>query len=239
MDARATAIERSVVHSTPEPPPSGHFESSQRLQLSEALWGIHWADFLPRQVTQDVTVVASSYDRALPFIEANYATIFEEDGSNRFLHKQSNELKARYYRTAGDFFEFKQGTRTVGLMIGTAVDWTTYYIRSAAALPEVQGKQVIQRFFAAMFMVLRAAGVERVEAETSPSNLAVIQVLSRMRFNPSGTVLSDRWGALLKFTRFLDEEAERVFLDQFCSGVRYQVKHQPGSRRPGAKGEEP
>ena len=39
-------------------------------------------------------------------------------------------------------------------------------------------------------------------------------LLSRLRFNPSGTVLTDRWGALLKFTRFLDDAAEQVFLDE-------------------------
>jgi hypothetical protein len=199
--------------------------------LSEALWGIRWEELLPQQVTRDVTVVASSYDQALPFIDANYSTIFEDEGENRFFNSQSPTLRARYYRMAGDFFEFKQEQRTVGLLIGTAVDWSTYYIRSAAALPEVQGSQMIQRFFTPMFAFLKAAGVERIEAETSPTNMAVIHLLSRMRFNPSGTVLTDRWGALLKLTRYLDEGAERVFINQFCSGVRYQTKDHPGSKR--------
>jgi hypothetical protein len=38
----------------------------------------------------------------------------------------------------------------------------------------------------------------------------------------TGTTLSDRWGAQVKFTRFLDEESERIFLGQFCAGVRHQ-----------------
>lgn len=230
MDARATAIECSLSHTFSEPPPSGRLESAPRLQLSEALWGIHWADILPQQVTRDVTVVASSFDQALPFIEANYSTIFEDKGDDRFFNPDSPTLKARYYRIAGDFFEFKQGARTVGLLIGTAVDWSTYYIRSAAALPEIQGSQMIQRFFTPMFAYLKAAGVERIEAETSPTNMAVIHLLSRMRFNPSGTVLTDRWGALLKLTRHLDEGAERVFINQFCSGVHYQTKNRAGSK---------
>ncbi len=231
MDARATAIECSVSQTTPAPPPSGCFESANRLQLSETLWGIRWEDILPHQVTRDVTVVASSFDQALPFIQANYSTIFEDEGVDRFFNSQTPTLKARYYRTAGDFFEFKRGPRTVGLLIGTAVDWSTYYIRSAASLPEFQGSQMIQRFFTPMFALLKAAGVERIEAETSPTNLAVIHLLSRMRFNPSGTVLTDRWGALLKLTRYLNPSAERVFIDQFCSGVHYQSRDHACSKR--------
>jgi len=231
MDARAIAIERGVSEATPEPPPSGRLESAPRMQLSETLWGIRWGDLLPQQVTRDVTVVASSFDQALPFIEVNYSTIFEDEGDARFFNPQSPTLKARYYRIAGDFFEFKQGPRTVGLLIGTAVDWSTYYIRSAAALPEIQGSQMIQRFFTPMFAFLKAAGVERIEAETSPTNMAVIHLLSRMRFNPSGTVLTDRWGALLRLTRYLDEGAERVFIKQYCAGVHYQTKGHAGSKR--------
>lgn len=193
-----------------------------QLRLSEAMWGIRWAEFLPIQVTQDVTAVVSSFDQAKPFIEAHYEAIFEDDGAGRFHRSPRAAALTRYYRVAGDFFEFKLLNRTVALLIGTPADWSTYYIRSAAALPEVQGKKVIQRFFPEMFAVLKAAGVERVEAETSPSNMATLHLLSRLRFNPSGTVLTDRWGAMLKFTRFLDEAAERVFLDQFCVGVCYQ-----------------
>ena len=231
MDSANETIECGLTNATPAPP-SGTLESPRG--LTETLWGIRWDDILPHRVLSDILVVASSYDQALPFVEANYDTIFEDDETSRFHQTKSVAQRARYYRKVGDFFEFKQGSRTVGLLIGTAVDWSSYYIRSAAALPEVQGKGMIQRFFHTMFPVLKQAGVERVEAETAPTNLAVIHLLSRMRFNPTGTILSDRWGALLRLTRYLDNDAEQVFLNQFCSGVRYQEKDHPGSRRASA-----
>ncbi|MBN1612114.1 MAG: GNAT family N-acetyltransferase [Polyangiaceae bacterium] len=210
---------------------------SAPMRMSEALWGIRWEEILPRQIDYDVVVIASSFEQSLPFIEANYSRIFEEEEDARFSHPSSTDPRVRYYRTVGDFFEFKQGDRTVALLIGTAADWSTYYIRSAAALPEVQGKKLIQRFFPEMFEVLKAGGVERVEADTSPSNMATLHLLSRLRFNPSGTVLTDRWGAHIKFTRYLDDAAEQVFLDQFCTGVRYQRRKHPGLRRAGRIGE--
>jgi hypothetical protein len=233
MRCEGTAVDSRIDGSRGEEPPpeSGRFKASVDSRpplLSEALWGIRWREMLPRPVTKDVVVVPSSFEQARPFIEAHYSTIFEDDGVGRFLRSGATAALNRYYEAVGDFFEFKMGPRTVGLLIGTPTDWSTYYIRSAAALPEVQGKKVIQRFFPEMFAVLKAAGVERVEAETSPSNTATLHLLSRLRFNPSGTVLTDRWGALMRFTCFLDDAAEQVFLDQFCVGVRYQCRGRHG-----------
>jgi GNAT superfamily N-acetyltransferase len=192
--------------------------------LSETLWAIRWSDHLPQVVCDGVTVHASTFEEALPFVRAHYATIFCEDESSPFSGARLTAAKDRYYRAAGDFFEFKMGARTVALMVGTPIDWSSYYIRSAAALPEVQGKKVIQRFFPALFALLRDAGVERVEADTSPSNMATLHLLTRLRFNPTGTLLSDRNGALVHFTRFLREEAEEVFVGRLCTGVPYQLR---------------
>jgi hypothetical protein len=207
------------------------------MRMTEALWGIRWDEILPHEIDADIVVLASSFERSLPFIEENYARIFEDGEDARFARVSKADPRVQYYRTVGDFFEFKQAERTVALLIGTAMDWSTYYIRSAAALPEVQGRKLIQRFFPEMFSVLKAAGVERVEADTSPCNMATLHLLSRLRFNPTGTVLSDRWGAMIKFTRYLDDAAEQVFLDQFCTGVRYQRRRHPGLRRASKTGE--
>jgi RimJ/RimL family protein N-acetyltransferase len=96
-------------------------------------------------------------------------------------------------------------------------------------LPEHQGRAAAQSFFRALFPLLQACGVERVELDTSPSNLAMMQIVTRLRFNPVGTTLTDRWGALVKFSKFLDEDCEGIFLRQFCAGVAYQERE----RRPG------
>jgi hypothetical protein len=63
-----------------------------------------------------------------------------------------------------------------------------------------------------------------LEADTSPSNLAVIHLLARDRYNPTGMVLTDRWGAHVKLTKFLADPAEDAFLRQFCTGINYQQR---------------
>jgi hypothetical protein len=213
-------------------PLAGDSGSPPAVRLSEQFWGIRWSQTLPRRMTDDgVFVEWSSFDRALPFIDESYAEIFEVPPAHTAPVLNTSHAKARYYRAAGDFFEFRHEARTVGLLVGTPVDWSTYYVRSAAALPAYQGRKLIQRFLPVVFAELAAAGVERVEADTSPANMATMHLLTRLRFNVTGTVLTERWGAHVHFTKFLNEDLERAFLDQFCSGVKYQLRRR--SEQPG------
>lgn len=197
-------------------------ERVPRATMSEMLWGLRWTEHLPLSICDGITVNASSFDRALPFVLGHYAEIFEEDGEGPFGRSRLGSNKERYYRLAGDFFEFKDGDKTVALFIGTPVDWSTYYIRSAAVLPEYQRRGLMLAFMPEFLRQLAAAGIERVEAETAPSNFATLTILTRLGFNVTGTTLSDRWGALLQLALFLDKSCEEVFLRQFCTGVRYQ-----------------
>jgi hypothetical protein len=49
-------------------------------------------------------------------------------------------------------------------------------------------------------------------------------VLTRARFNITGSLMSERWGALIRFTKFLNERGEDTFLQQFCRGAWYQQR---------------
>jgi len=204
----------------------GDDRTLQRSALSQQLWGIDWNRHLPLDL-RGFSVSLSSYEGLSPFIAKYYPTLFEEDTSAQaFGSGQSHPAKARYYRAAGDFFEFVADGETVGVVIGTPIDWSSYYIRTAALLPQFQGRQPIQHFFSqCVFDVLREAGVERVELDVAPSNLAMMHVVTRLRFNATGTLLTERWGAHVHFTKFLREDAERVFIAQFCSGPKYQLRN--------------
>jgi GNAT superfamily N-acetyltransferase len=194
-------------------------------RASRFFWDIDWAEWLPRPLTQDgIALHLGTIESAMPFISAHYAEIFEQDlERERFFHEPFDGPKLRYYQTA-DVFEIRHSDRTVGLLIGAPSDWSTYYLRTMAVLPAYQGRQLPRVIFPALFERLARVGVRRVEAETSPSNLATVLILTRMRFNITGSVLSERWGALLRLTKYLDDQAEGAFLDKFCSGIRYQQR---------------
>ena len=137
--------------------------------------------------------------------------------------------KTRYYEVFGDFFEFFHGDELAGLLVCTPTDWSSYYIRSAAMLPKFQGRRIVQHFYTSvLFPTLQRAGVERVEFDTSPSNMAMMHIATRLRFNNTGTILSERWGAMIHFTKFLAVDKEEVFLRQFCAGVKYQTRERAG-----------
>lgn len=192
---------------------------------SRLLWGLDWSK-APRFATVNDEIVAkpSSLREAKPFIDRHYASIFEHSEGAPFS-MALGESKARYYDFAADFIEFERQGETIGLLIGAPTDWSTYYIRSAAVLPEFQGRQFIQHFFSrVLFGFLGAAGVERVELDTSPSNVAMMHIVTRLRFNVTGTLLTERWGAQTHFTKFLHPEREEIFLRQFCSGIKYQLR---------------
>ena len=212
----------------PAPAPLAQAASVERPRLSEALWGIRWDALLPLDLGGGSSVRTSSLAAAMPFVREHYAHIFEDDGTSPFRNDVLTPMKARYYELCADFFEFVHDHKTVGLLVCDPLDWSTYYIRSAAILPEHQGRQLVQRFFTSLaFELLARTGVCRVDIDVSPSNVAMLHIATRLRFNPTGTVLTERWGALTRFTKFLSDDAHQVFLEQFCSGVKYQRRPSP------------
>jgi len=64
---------------------------------------------------------------------------------------------------------------------------------------------------------LRAAGVARVETEASVVNVPVIALQLKEGFVITAHESSERWGALVRLTKFLSPEPDRVFRRQFCA----------------------
>jgi hypothetical protein len=191
---------------------------------SKLFWNIDWNDFLPLQLTNDgIFVQYSSYEKSSIFIKEHYSDIFEQNPEDPFVSENSI-AKTNYFKHLGDFFEFYHIDQIVGLLLCTPTDWNTYYLRSGAVLKNYHGRKLLQRFFPILADILKIGGVERIETDTSPSNLAMMHILTKLRFNVTGNILTDRWGAHIHFTKFLNETCEKVFLDQFCSGVKYQTK---------------
>jgi ribosomal protein S18 acetylase RimI-like enzyme len=202
-------------------------------RFSEAIWNVDWSAHLPRTLTDDgIAVEYAEVEKAFPFVARNFAVVFDEDpAASLFLPQRMTPAKRRYYEHFADTFEFTHDGRSVGFLICTPVDWSTYYLRFIAVLPEYRGRRLFQLFLPILLNILKAAGVERVEADTSPSNLAIVHILNKFMFNVVGTVMTDRWGSLVRFTKFLNEAGEGTFLRQYCTGIRYQLRGNQQSPR--------
>jgi hypothetical protein len=127
-----------------------------------------------------------------------------------------SEAKHRFC-TESDAFLFRVGSRPVGLLLANPVDWSTYYMRSVAILSEFRERHLLTRFMERSYEPLRKAGVERIEGECSPANTPMMRMLVGQGFLVTSTANSERWGSTVRFTKFLTEDSEAVFLRQFSS----------------------
>jgi hypothetical protein len=184
------------------------------INSSRRLWGLDWSRRLPWQL-DDVTVEWGSIDEALPFVAERYAEIFGAD-DGRFFAEPMSEAKRRYCAES-DVFLFRADGETVGLVLAHPTDWSTYYVRSTALLAEYRARGILPRFLEHFYGPLREAGVERIESDCSPSNQPVVRLHTSEGFMATGSWNSDRWGALLRMTKFLRAESEKVFVRQFCT----------------------
>lgn len=188
---------------------------SHSASLSKKLWDLDWSRILPWSF-EEVTVESGTFDDALPFIAENYARIFgTEDGQSRFLVEAMTTAKRRFGAEM-DVFLFRAEGKTIGVVMSHPSDWSTYYMRSAAYLPEYRGRHLATRFLERICEPLRNAGVVRVESDVAPSNVPMLKAHLAEGFVASSMTSSERWGLLVRLTKFLQDEAEAVFVRQFC-----------------------
>jgi RimJ/RimL family protein N-acetyltransferase len=191
--------------------------------LSSDLFGIDWATQLPFELTGGIRVELAAMQPTIEFAAAHYAAIFGSDASDRrFLVEALSPAKMRFLELS-DRFMFRDGERAIGLLLGNPLDWSTYYWRSIAFLPEFQGRGLLAAALARTDAAMREAGVARLEGEAAPNNQRQLRLLSRLGYVVTGTINSERWGTLLRLTKYLRPEAEERFATQFCRDSFRQV----------------
>ncbi|MFW6086439.1 MAG: GNAT family N-acetyltransferase, partial [Myxococcota bacterium] len=88
-----------------------------------------------------------------------------------------------------------------------------------AVLPDYWDRRAASDWIERTSDVLAHRGIHRLETETAPANHRVVHLLNRLGFVITATTQSERWGVLLRFTRFLDQEPAQLFADRYCMGA--------------------
>jgi ribosomal protein S18 acetylase RimI-like enzyme len=197
--------------------------------LSSRWWGLDWARLLPWRCG-GLTVRHGDLQAAMPFIREHYAPIFGGPDP-RFLPDPMCDRKERFYREA-DVLLVEDAGAAVGIQIAHPTDWSTYYVRTLALLPDYRGQGVLEDLTERMAEALAAVGVERIEGELAPNNGACLIAQTRLGYVVTGTQTTDRWGTMVRLTKFLREDAAGVFHRQFCGGAWPR----PGHGSPRARG---
>lgn len=183
---------------------------------SRRLWNLDWRRELPWRLGA-ARAECATLGEVLAFVGRHYPTIFGQDPADtRFLCNPMNAAKTRFFEEM-DLVRFGVGGETVGVFMGHPTDWSTYYVRSIGLMRQHRQLGVATRFFERLPEPLRAHGVERIEIECSPANAAMSRLLTGQGYVVTGSVTSERWGVLLRYTKFLREEAHEVFVRQFAA----------------------
>jgi hypothetical protein len=183
--------------------------------LSLRLWDLDWSQLLPWTLDEGVTAEFGTFEEAYPFMRGHYAEIFGGE-ETPFLHEPMSEAKRRFFSEM-DFFLFRADGEIVGVLMAHPSDWSTYYVRSTAILEEYRRRGFMRSFLVPFWVALRAAGVARVESQASVVNVPVISLQLKEGFVITSHESSERWGAIVRLTKFLGPEPEKVFTRQFCS----------------------
>jgi RimJ/RimL family protein N-acetyltransferase len=191
--------------------------ANPRTRLSARLWGLDLARGLPRTLSREgVTAASGDMSRIRAFLSREFASLTEEE-LGATLNDTVADAKRSYLSNDCDLLELRHDARTVGVFIGAPEDWSTYYVRIFAMARDYQQRALSRRFLReCVFDALLKHSVQRVIAETSPANLAMTHMLNELRFHVTGHQLSDRWGPLVRYTKFLDPTCEAAFQQRFA-----------------------
>lgn len=192
--------------------------TSPRLPLSARLWGVDLNEGLPRVLTSEgIEVTPGDLSRVRDFLTVEFPGLGEET-LGAAPSAPIVDAKRWYLRTTCDVLELRHAGKTVGVFVGAPEDWSSYYIRVLAILQNYQRPALRRRFTReCVFEPLARHHVERVFADSSPANLSMARAFSEMQFHATGHQLSDRWGPLVRYTKFLDPACEAAFLRRFTS----------------------
>lgn len=184
--------------------------------LSQRWWGLDWREVLPFHF-DDGRAEFATMDDVLPFMKEHYPSIFGvKDLESRWLDSPMTDAKRRFCAEM-DCFLFRVDGEVAGVAMTHPWDWTTYYLRSTGILPQYRERRVITQFIERIEKPLRAAGVERIESEVSPANAPMIRAFANLGYIVTGQVATERWGLLLRYTKFISDDASAVFRRQYTA----------------------
>ena len=182
--------------------------------LSWRWFGIDWREHMPWNAG-DLSIEYGTHDDALPFIRDHYPSIFGPPREG-WTVEPFTAAKLRFLQES-DVFVIRDRERVAGIAIGNPLDWSSYYIRSLALLPEYRGRNVPRSLLQRIAPELRRAGVVRIETDVVPTNTDSTLTHELLGFVATGMNNHDRWGSLLRFTGYLDDEVDETYRKKFCA----------------------
>src|SRR5262245_23853928 len=109
-------------------------------KLSSELWQVDWDRHLPHPIDggQQRLIVRGDARECLECSRAHAGELYGSAAHEDAFESTASAARDRYYERAGDFLAFREGGALVGFLVGTPLDWDSYYLRYACVLPDAR-----------------------------------------------------------------------------------------------------
>lgn len=199
---------------------------TQEQRLSLTVWGLDWEKHLPMSLG-DYTLEASTFEEFVAIKNRPNSFIISSENSNdQFLKESLNISKEEYLRKFSDFFVIRslQTQEVCGVIVCDVMDWSSYYLRFIYIDPKHRSHNLTIQFVAAVESVLKNYSLDKIVCEVSSGNLPQVARMSQQGYICTGNSLSERFGSLLRLTKFLKSDSLEIFNTQFTQDIRHHKR---------------
>lgn len=189
---------------------------------SEKMWGVRWRELVPKQLATGIFLEPCSVETFGKLFQEQFAEAMSP--TNGFVSEILPHARNVYLREHADLFLIRSDDEPVGYVICNPTDWSTYYLRSTAVLPSFQRRGIFSQLLVFLGETLATLGVARLVLDTNPMNTPVLRATQRQGFAISGQRISERWGALVELTRFLQSGHRRAFQSKYVPNDTFKAK---------------
>ncbi len=176
----------------------------------------------PRLLKSGFSVEIATREVTRAFMDDHFQDVFGVSPTQMGYHppiERADKIRAlnkNYQLLHHEHFLFKdENGRPVGWFTGEAEDTITFYNRNAGVLPEVRNQAIATEFLGHFIDYLRELGYERVTSQHKVTNKKVLLALLKRDFIITSLEATERWGIMVKLTRFLHEDRLQAFIEKY------------------------
>lgn len=191
--------------------------------LSSRVWGIDWNNHFPLSIGR-YTVELSSFEEFLKTKNHPGSFLVTSDNCHdHFIKDKNSQAKANYLNHACEYFAFKMNGVIVGFFMGEVMDWSTYYIRYIIIAKNHRSNNLTTLFFQELEKIMSEYELDKICLDVSSAHVSHVSRMSQIGYVCNGNMLSERFGSIIRLTKYIKEESWTVFNKSFTQ-MFYPIK---------------
>jgi GNAT superfamily N-acetyltransferase len=180
--------------------------------------------YFPLKLNDGYEIVVADKKTVREFLNKHFEAVFPKSSNalpTLLINKERESAIEALVKDSGydslhqEHFLFTFKGEPVGWSTGETADFMTYYMRNSGIIPEHQNKKLYSQFLAHFADYIKEIGYERLTSQHKADNSEILITKLKAGFVISGMDFDERWGALVRVTKFLHADRESAFKDCF------------------------